>query len=165
MAGLMHSLLDTFGERDLSNSIDVLTKAVLEDMNALRPSSSREHLSLKLKDLNGMNCARSLINDCKAFIGGIKNKKSVPENEAIVLTKSILTMTSGSIFSNDLHRMANEFVGGDPEQKLVFLNAFYPFMKSLPQGLWNNAKGRMTGLETMLAHMENETMKLQKQKK
>jgi type III secretion protein W len=164
MGGLIHSLLDTFGERDLTNSIDVLSKAVLEDMNALRPSSSREHLSLKLKDLNGMNCARSVINDCKAFIGTIKNKKNVPESEAIGLTKSILTMTSGSIYSNDLHRIANEFVGSDSEQKLIFLNSFYPFMKSLPQALWNNAKGRMTGLETMLAHMENETMKLQKQK-
>lgn len=165
LSGLMHALLDTFGERDLSSSINVLTKAVLEDMNALRPSSSREHLSLKLKDLNGMNCARSLINDCKAFIGNIKNKKNVPEGDAIVLTKSILTMTSGSIFSNDLHRLANEFVGSDPEQKLVFLNSFFPFVKSLPQALWNNAKSRMTGLDTMLAHMENETIKLQKQKK
>lgn len=164
MAGLMHSLLDTFGDKDLSGSIDVLTKAVLEDMNAMRPSSSRDHLSLKLKDLNGMNCARSLINDCKAFIGHIKNKKNVADSEAIGLTKNVLTMTSGSIFSNDLHRIANEFVGGDAEQKLIFMNALYPFMKSLPKALWSNDKSRTNGLDTMLAHMENETVKLQQKK-
>jgi type III secretion protein W len=164
MSGLLRSLLDTFGEKDLSHSIDVLSKAVLEDMNAVRPSSRREHLALKLKDLNGMNCARSLINDCKAFLMKIKGQKKITEVESVGLMKNILTMTSGSIFSNDLHRIAAENVGPDPEKKLIFLNAFYSFMKSLSQGLWNNPKGRMTGLETMLAHMENETMKLQKQK-
>lgn len=94
-----------------------------------------------------------------------QQKKSVSDTEAVNLMKTILTMTSGSIFSNDLHRIATEYAGNDPEKKLIFLNYFYIFIKSLPQALWNNAKGRVTGLETMLAHMENETIKLQKQKK
>lgn len=74
MSGLLRSLLDTFGEKDLAHSIDVLSKAVLEDMNSAKPSSRREHLSLKLKDLNGMNCARSLIQDCKAFIAKVRDQ-------------------------------------------------------------------------------------------
>lgn len=92
-------------------------------------------------------------------------KNPVSDAEAISLMKTILTMTGGSIFSNDLHRIATEFAGNNPDKKIIFLNYFYGFIKSLPQALWSNSKSRMTGLETMLAHMENETIKLQNQKK
>ncbi|VUD40242.1 hypothetical protein TDB9533_00025 [Thalassocella blandensis] len=84
------------------------------------------------------------------------------DDNTLDLMKEILALSSGSIFANDIDRIAKKYAGHEPAKKLTFLNAFYSFLKSLPQGIWTNEKNRLTGLQTILVHLENEALKLHK---
>lgn len=157
---LMTSLLNSFGDRDFSKSIQTLTKAVMQDIRSARPSTAPEQLEAKLKDLNSVNYCRSIVNDSKQFLQNFLKKKDVSDQQSVALTREILTFTRGSIFANDLDTFAVRYAGSDADHKIVFLNAIFPFIKSLPEVLWENQKNRMTGLQTILIHMENEATRL-----
>lgn len=84
------------------------------------------------------------------------------DDSTLDLMREILALTHGSIFANDIEKIARKYAGDNESNKLVFLNAFYSFLKTLPQGIWTNEKNRLTGLQTILVHLENEALKLHK---
>ncbi len=162
VSGLMQSLLNTFGGKNFSKNINTLTKAVMQDIRSARPSAPPELLETKLRDLNRVNYARSMVNDCKQFLANYYKQQNIEEQSSVSLTKELLKLISGTILGKDLDTIANHYAGKDPDQKLIFLNSLFPFMKSFPEILWENQKNRMTGLQTMLVYLENEANKLHK---
>ncbi|WP_179957496.1 HrpJ domain-containing protein [Exilibacterium tricleocarpae] len=164
-AALMQALVEQFGEKALDTNLDSLVKAVLADMSADKSSSGFKHLATQLKDLNRIQSVRSVVNDSGDFIARMKKHDIIPNEkvkEPLDLAKDILVLSTGSIFSNDLDRIAKEYAGEDPDNQLTFMNAFHPFLKNLPEGIWPNGEGRLTGLQTILVHLQNETAKVHK---
>ncbi|TFY86924.1 YopN family type III secretion system gatekeeper subunit [Pseudomonas kairouanensis] len=152
LATMMQSLLGVYGGEQFAAGLNVMRRALADDIAAQASSIPSAKLRTLLLGLQSCGQLGSVLSDCGLLIQRLKI-----EHDAVVLLQRLLGYAGGGIACAEVQRLAADLTGAAPAGQLTTLNGLYPMLKSLPLALWRDNRGRQEGLHNVLLVMDELT--------
>lgn len=152
LASMMQALLGMYGGERFSAGLNIMRRALADDVAALASSIPTAKLRTLLLGLQSCGQLGGVLSSCHTLIDRLK-----VEHDAVILLQRLLGYAGNGIGSSEVERLAGELVGEETASQLASLNAIYPVLKSLPMALWRDARGRQEGLHNFLLVMDEFT--------
>ncbi|WP_248749027.1 TyeA family type III secretion system gatekeeper subunit [Pseudomonas sp. MWU15-20650] len=149
LALMMQSLLGVFGDERFADGLNLMRRALADDIAANTPSVPTALLRTLLLGLQSCSNLSTALAACKKLIPYLK-----AQQDAVTLLKCLLGYISAGIASSEVQRLAHELGGEQVASQLVSLNALYPVIKDLPRALWLDPQGRQDALDHFLLVMD-----------
>lgn len=152
LATMMQSLLGIYGGEQFAAGLNVMRRALADDIAAQASSIPSAKLRTLLLGLQSCGQLGGTLSHCVQLIQRLK-----VEHDAVVLLQRLLGYASGGIAPAEVQRLAGDLAGGSSTGQLTTLNGIYPMLKSLPLPLWRDSRGRQEGLHNVLVVMDELT--------
>ena len=152
LAAMMQSLLGVYGGEQFAAGLNVMRRALADDIAARAASIPCAKLRTLLLGLQSCGQLGSVLSNCEGLIQRLK-----VEHDAVTLLQRLLGYAGGGIACAEVQRLAGELTGESSTGQLVSLNGLYPLLKGLPLALWRDNRGRQDSLHNVLLVMEELT--------
>lgn len=152
LANMMQSLLGMYGGEQFSMGLNIMRRALADDIAAYASSLPTAKLRTLLLGLQSCGQLGGVLSSCHTLIERIK-----VEHDAVALLQRLLGYAGNGIASSEVQRLADELAGDEMASQLASLNAVYPVLKNLPMALWRDTRGRQEGLHNFLLVMDEFT--------
>ena len=152
LASMMQALLGVYGGEQFAAGLNVMRRALADDIAASASSIPGAKLRTLLLGLQSCGQLNGVLSSCGLLIQRLK-----VEHDAVVLLQRLLGYAGGGIACAEVQRLAGDLTGEASTGQLVSLNGIYPMLKSLPLALWRDNRGRQEGLHNVLLVMDELT--------
>ena len=152
LASMMQSLLGMYGGEQFSAGLNIMRRALADDIAAYASSLPTAKLRTLLLGLQSCGQLGGVLSSCHALIERLNG-----EQDAVVLLQRLLGYAGNGIASSEVERLADELAGDEIASQLASLNAVYPVLKTLPMALWRDTRGRQEALHNFLLVMDEFT--------
>ncbi len=152
LASMMQALLGLYGGEQFPAGLNIMRRALADDIAAYASSVPTAKLRTLLLGLQSCGQLGGVLSSCDALIQRLK-----VEHDAVILLQRLLGYVSNGIGPSEVQRLASELVGEESASQLASLNALYPVVKSLPMALWRDSRGREEDLHNFLLVMDEST--------
>lgn len=152
LATMMQSLLGIYGGEQFAAGLNVMRRALADDIAAQASSIPSAKLRTLLLGLQSCGQLGGALSNCAQLIQRLK-----VEHDAVVLLQRLLGYAGGGIVPAEVQRLAEDLTGASSAGQLTTLNGIYPMLKSLPLPLWRDSRGRQEGLHNVLVVMDELT--------
>lgn len=157
LALVMQSLLGLFGSEGFNNGLQLMRRALADDVAARSPSSPTVQLRTLLLGLQACGQLNGVLCGCRELMLRLPPEWPRTEAEAVALLQRLLGYASTGIAPSEVERLGRELGGEGLSGQLVMLNALYPLLQSLPLALWCDSRGRQDALHNFLTLMGERT--------
>lgn len=152
LATMMQALLGIYGGEQFAAGLNVMRRALADDIAAQASSIPSAKLRTLLLGLQSCGQLGGALSDCAQLIQRLK-----VEHDAVVLLQRLLGYAGGGIVPAEVQRLAGDLTDAASAGQLTTLNGIYPMLKSLPLPLWRDSRGRQEGLHNVLVVMDELT--------
>ena len=153
LANMMQALLGMYGGERFADGLNIMRRALADDVAALASSIPTAKLRTLLLGLQSCGQLGGVLSSCRGLIERLQ-----VEHDAVILLQRLLGYAGNGIGSSEVQRLASELASdAETASQLTSLNAVYPVVKSLPMALWRDTRGRQEGLHTFLLVMDEFT--------
>ena len=152
LATMMQSLLGVYGGEQFAAGLNVMRRALADDIAAQASSIPSAKLRTLLIGLQSCGQLGGALSNCAQLIQRLK-----VEHDAVVLLQRLLGYAGGGIAPAEVQRLAGDLTGASCAGHLTTLNGIYPMLKGLPLALWRDSRGRQEGLHNVLVVMDELT--------
>ncbi len=152
LATMMQALLGVFGGDRFSDGLNVMRRALADDIAAHAPSVPTAKLRALLLGLQSCVQLGGVLSSCRTMIQRLN-----AEQDAVTLLQRLLGYASTGIDSAEVQRLGEDVAGALSPGQLVCLNALYPVIQHLPMALWRDSRGRQDALRHFLLVMDELT--------
>lgn len=154
---MMQSLLGLFGGARFNNGLQLMRRALADDVAAQNPSLPTSRLRTLLLGLQACGQLNGVLCSCRELMQRLPTRLPQADEEAVTLLKRLLGYASSGIASPEVRRLGQEFGGENLSAQLVVLNALYPLLQRLPLGVWRDDRERQEALSNFLSLMDEQT--------
>lgn len=158
LATMMQALLELFGATQFNCGLQVMRRALADDVGAQVPSVSTVQLRTLLLGLQACAQLNTVLRDCAALASRLTPHVADCEQQAVVLLQRLLGYAGTGIAPGEVQRLGCEFGGETLSHQLVSLNALYPLLQRLPMALWRDSRSRQETLSNFLLCMAQSTV-------
>lgn len=152
LASMMQALLGMYGGEQFADGLNIMRRALADDVAAYASSVPTAKLRTLLLGLQSCGQLGGVLSSCHALV----ERLSV-EQDAVILLQRLLGYAGNGIAPSEVQRLADELAGEVTAGQVASLNAVYPVLKSLPMALWRDTRGREEGLHNFLLVMDEIT--------
>ncbi|MGB3122849.1 MAG: type III secretion system gatekeeper subunit SctW [Pseudomonas sp.] len=152
LSSMMQALLGMYGGERFSDGLNIMRRALADDVAALASSIPTAKLRTLLLGLQSCGQLGGVLSSCHGLIERLK-----VEHDAVILLQRLLGYAGNGIGASEVQRLAGELAGEEAARQIASLNAIYPVIKSLPMALWRDTRGRQEGLHNFLLVMDEFT--------
>lgn len=152
LATMMQALLGVYGGEQFAAGLNVMRRALADDIAAQASSIPGAKLRTLLLGLQSCGHLSGVLSSCESLIQRLE-----VEHDAVVLLQRLLGYASGGIACAEVQRLAGDLSHESSAGQLVSLNGIYPMLKGLPLALWRDNRGRQEGLHNVLLVMDELT--------
>ncbi|WP_426100779.1 type III secretion system gatekeeper subunit SctW [Pseudomonas sp. PSPC3-3] len=149
LATMMQSLLGLFGGDRFADGLNVMRRALADDIAAHSPSVPTAQLRTLLLGLQSCAQLGGALANCQALLQRLST-----DEDSVSLLQRLLGYTATGVDSGEVLRLAEDLGGELAAGQLVSLNALYPVIQRLPQSLWRDSRGRQEALHKFLLVMD-----------
>ncbi|MDY4298542.1 TyeA family type III secretion system gatekeeper subunit [Pseudomonas salmasensis] len=149
LATMMQALLGVYGGDGFQEGLNVMRKALADDIAALVSSMPTPLLRSLLVGLRSCGQLSAVLASCVTC-----KQRLEMEDEAVTLLQRLLGYASSGIGADEILRLGNEMGSGSPTRQLTALNALYPLIRQLPLALWPDTRVREESLFKFVAVMD-----------
>jgi type III secretion protein W len=149
LATMMQALLGVYGGERFHEGLNVMRKALADDIAALVSSMPTPLLRSLLLGLRSCGQLRAVLSGCQAL-----NPRLGIEYDAVTLLQRLLGYAGSGIAAGEILRLGDDLGGGPLDRQLVALNALYPLFQQLPLALWPDSSVRQDTLSSFVAVMD-----------
>lgn len=151
---MMQALLGLFGEASFVSGLDMMRRALADDIAAHAPSRPTALLRTLLIGLAASTQLSSVLQSCRRLLEQLAYSCPTSQLTAVLLLQRMLGFVSSGLSSAEVRRIGRELGGDQERDQLVSLNGLYPLLKRLPLALWRDAKSRQTALKNLLVLLD-----------
>lgn len=151
---MMQALLGLFGEASFVSGLDMMRRALADDIAAHAPSRPTALLRTLLIGLAASTQLSSVLQSCRRLLEQLAYSCPASQLTAVLLLQRMLGFVSSGLSSAEVRRIGRELGGDQERDQLVSLNGLYPLLKRLPLALWRDAKSRQTALKNLLVLLD-----------
>lgn len=152
LASMMQALLGMYGGERFADGLNIMRRALADDVAALASSIPTDRLRTLLLGLQSCGQLGGVLSGCHGLIERLK-----VDYDAVILLQRLLGYAGNGIGPPEVQRLADELVGAEAASQLASLNAIYPVLKSLPIALWRDSRSRQENLHNFLLVMDEFT--------
>jgi type III secretion protein W len=145
LSTMMQALLGVYGGEQFHFGLNVMRKALADDLAAKVSSLPTPLLRTLLQGLRDCGQLSSVLAGCNELIGRLGI-----EHDAVGLLQRLLAYAGGGIEAAEALRLANDLGGVSSLQQLLALQAIYPLFKQLPLALWSDNQVRRDTLARLV---------------
>lgn len=149
LTSMMQSLLGLFGGDRFADGLNVMRRALADDIAAHSPSVPTAQLRTLLLGLQSCAQLGGALANCQALLQRLST-----DQDSVSLLQRLLGYTATGVDSGEVLRLAEDLGGELAIGQLVSLNALYPVIQRLPQTLWRDNRGRQEALHKFLLVMD-----------
>ncbi|UII72246.1 TyeA family type III secretion system gatekeeper subunit [Pseudomonas sp. HN11] len=149
LATMMQALLGVYGGERFYEGLNVMRKALADDIAARVSSMPTPLLRSLLLGLRSCGQLGTVLADCMAF-----NLRLGIDQDAVSLLQRLLGYADSGIDAEEILRLGNEMGSGSPSRQLAALNALYPLIRQLPLALWADNRAREETLFSFVVVMD-----------
>jgi len=149
LTSMMQSLLGLFGGDRFADGLNVMRRALADDIAAHSPSVPTAQLRTLLLGLQSCAQLGGALANCQALLQRLST-----DQDSVSLLQRLLGYTATGVDSGEVLRLAEDLGGELASGQLVSLNALYPVIQRLPQTLWRDNRGRQEALHKFLLVMD-----------
>lgn len=149
LATMMQALLGVYGGDRFQEGLNVMRKALADDIAALVSSMPTPLLRSLLVGLRSCGQLSAVLAGCVTC-----KQRLHMEDEAVTLLQRLLGYASSGIAASEILRLGDDLGGGPSARQLVALNALYPLIQQLPLALWPDSRIRQETLVSFVAVMD-----------
>lgn len=149
LATMMQALLGVYGGDRFQEGLNVMRKALADDIAALVSSMPTPLLRSLLVGLRSCGQLSAVLAGCVTC-----KQRLHMEDEAVTLLQRLLGYASSGIAASEILRLGDDLGGGPTARQLVALNALYPLIQQLPLALWPDSRVRQETLVSFVAVMD-----------
>ncbi|MCR4538184.1 SepL/TyeA/HrpJ family type III secretion system gatekeeper [Pseudomonas sp. 18.1.10] len=146
---MMQTLLGVYGGERFHEGLNVMRKALVDDIAAKKSSMDKPLLHSLLLGLRSCGQLGSVLAGCLA----LKLRLGI-EQEAVTLLQRLLGYANSGIAAEEILLLGQEMGGSLRPRRLVALNALFPLFRELPMALWPDSRVREETLFTFIALMD-----------
>lgn len=146
---MMNSLLEEYGSERFHIVLNVMRKALADDIAARVSSMPTPLLRNLLLGLQSCGHLIAILAGCKALI-----ERLVIEHDPVDLLQRLLAYASSGIEVNEIQRLASDLGGDSPQRQLTAFKALYPLFHGLPLALWSDSHVRRSTLARLVVVMD-----------
>lgn len=141
LATMMQSLLGVYGGEQFSNGLNLMRRALADDIAAHAPSLPTAQLRTLLLGLQSCGHLSAVLADCQAVV-----QRLITQESAVALLQRLLGYAVSGVVSADVQCLADDLGGSQASRQLVSLNALYPLVRQLPLAVWRDSSERQEAL-------------------
>ena len=158
LVSITQELLGLFGEDGLDSGLNMMGRALADDIAAQRPSVPTDKLRTLLLGLQACGQLGSILHSCRQFIERLPAREPTGPYTGVSLLQRLLDYASSSGTEPDEIQDLSRELGGDGlSSQLVSLNQVYSLIQRLPLAVWSNPESRQATLESLLEMMGEHT--------
>ncbi|SDV04716.1 type III secretion system gatekeeper subunit SctW [Pseudomonas mucidolens] len=157
LATMMQALLELFGGEQFNRGLQVMRRALADDVGAQVSSVPTAKLRTLLLGLQACGQLNTVLRECAGLALRLTPQAADSNQQAVVLLQRLLGYASTGIAPGEVERLGCEFGGEALSSQLVSLNALYPLMQRLPMALWRDSRSRQESLSNFLLCMGQST--------
>lgn len=157
LATMMQALLDLFGGEQFNTGLQVMRRALADDVAAQVPSVPTAKLRTLLLGLQACGQLNNVLRNCAELALRLAPEGTSGDQQAVALLQRLLGYASTGIGPSEVHRLGCELGGDSLSSQLVSLNALYPLIQRLPMALWRDSRSRQETLSHFLMCMGERT--------
>ncbi|WP_092329808.1 MULTISPECIES: type III secretion system gatekeeper subunit SctW [unclassified Pseudomonas] len=151
---MMQALLGLFGETAFVSGLDMMRRALADDIAAQTPSRPTAKLRTLLIGLSTSTQLSSVLQSCRQLLEQLAGRCPSGQLTAVLLLQRMLGIATGGLSSAEVRRLGRELGGDQERDQLVSLNGLYAMLKRLPLVLWRDGKSRQTALKNLLVLLD-----------
>ncbi|WP_407804600.1 type III secretion system gatekeeper subunit SctW [Pseudomonas kielensis] len=151
---MMQALLGLFGETAFVSGLDMMRRALADDIAAQTPSRPTAKLRTLLIGLSTSTQLSSVLQSCRQLLEQLAGRCPAGQLTAVLLLQRMLGIATGGLSSAEVRRLGRELGGDQERDQLVSLNGLYAMLKHLPLVLWRDGKSRQTALKNLLVLLD-----------
>lgn len=149
LATMMQALLGVYGAERFYEGLNVMRKALADDIAAKVSSMPTPLLRSLLLGLRSCGQLGSVLAGCLA----LKLRLGI-DQDAVPLLQRLLGYASSGIGGEEVIRLGQEMGSSSRPRRLAALNALFPLVRQLPLSLWADSRVREETLFTFIAVMD-----------
>ncbi len=149
LSTMMHALLGMYGGERFVDGLNVMRRALADDVAAHAPSVPDVRLRALLRGLQSCGQLGAVLANCRALI-----LRLGAQEEPVGLLQRLLGYAGSGIESAEVQRLAYDLGGDLSVDQLVCLNSLYPVIQRLPLALWDDSRSRQEALRSFLLVMD-----------
>lgn len=151
---MMQALLGLFGDAAFVSGLDMMRRALADDIAAQTPSSPTAKLRVLLIGLAASTQLGSVLHSCRQLLEQLAGSCPTSQLTAVLLLQRLLGVAASGLPAAEVRRIARELGGEEERDQLVSLNGFYSMLKRLPLALWRDGKSRQSALKNVLVLLD-----------
>ncbi|QXH97711.1 type III secretion system gatekeeper subunit SctW [Pseudomonas ogarae] len=151
---MMQALLGLFGEAAFVPGLDMMRRALADDIAAHTPSRPTALLRTLLIGLAASTQLGSVLHSCRRLLEQLAYSCPASQLTAVLLLQRMLGFVSSGLSAAEVRRIGRELGGEEERDQLVSLNGLYPLLKRLPLPLWRDSKSRQSALKNLLVLLD-----------
>lgn len=152
LASMMQALLKEYGGEQFSVGLNLMRRALADDIAAYVSSIPTGKLRTLLLGLQSCSQLGGVLSNCQDLVQRLN-----VEHDAVDLLQRLLGYAGNGIAPSEVQLLADELAGDAAARQLASLNALYPVIKGLPAALWRDSRGREEALHNFLLVMDEFT--------
>ncbi|AKK01682.1 type III secretion protein [Pseudomonas chlororaphis] len=151
---MMQALLGLFGETAFVSGLDMMRRALADDIAAQTPSSPTAKLRALLIGLAASTQLGSVLHSCRQLLEQLSGSCPASQLTAVLLLQRMLGVAASGLSAAEVRRIGRELGGEEERDQLVSLNGLYSMLKRLPLALWRDGKSRQSALKNLLVLLD-----------
>ncbi|MBJ9977919.1 type III secretion system gatekeeper subunit SctW [Pseudomonas sp. S75] len=151
---MMQALLGLFGESEFPSGLDMMRRALADDIAAQAPSSPSAKLRTLLIGLTASTQLGSVLHSCRQLLEQLAGSCQASQLTAVTLLQRMLGVAASGVSAGEIRRIGRELGGEQARDQLVSLNGLYAMLKRLPLALWRDGKSRQSALKHVLVLLD-----------
>ena len=151
---MMQALLGLFGEAAFVSGLDMMRRALADDIAAQTPSSPTAKLRVLLIGLAASTQLGSVLHSCRQLLEQLAGSCPGSQLTAVLLLQRMLGVAASGLSAAEVRRIGRELGGENERDQLVSLNGLYSMLKRLPLALWRDGKSRQSALKNLLVLLD-----------
>ena len=157
LVSITQALLGLFGEEGIDTGLNMMGRALADDIAAYRPSVPTDKLRTLLLGLRDCGQLGSILHSCRQFIERSPAREPEGEHTGVALLQRLLEYASIDTDPGEIQDLSRESGEEGLSGQLVSLNQVFSLVQRLPLAVWGDPESRQATLQSLLALMGEHT--------
>ena len=157
LVSITQALLGLFGEEGIDTGLNMMGRALADDIAAYRPSVPTDKLRTLLLGLRACGQLGSILHSCRQFIERSPAREPEGEHTGVALLQRLLEYASIGTDPGEIQDLSRESGEEGLSGQLVSLNQVFSLVQRLPLAVWGDPESRQATLQSLLALMGEHT--------
>lgn len=157
LVSITQALLGLLGEEGVDTGLNMMGRALADDIAAYRPSVPTDKLRTLLLGLQACGQLGSILHSCRQFIERSPAREPAGELTGVALLQRLLGYASIGTDPGEIQDLSRELGEEGLSGQLVSLNQVYSLVQQLPPAVWGDPQSRQATLQSLLALMGEHT--------